>query len=62
MRILSHSVKDSRLPFWCGQINQQKESVSINSNDISISHATQLNYAIPALKTAGLSQGARHAR
>jgi hypothetical protein len=40
-----------------GKINQQKESVSINSSDTSISHSTQLDYAIPASKIAGLSSG-----
>jgi len=40
-----------------GKINQQKESVSINSNDTSISRSTQLDYAIPASKIAGLSSG-----
>jgi hypothetical protein len=40
-----------------GKINQQKESVSINSADTSISRSTQLDYAIPASKIAGLSSG-----
>ncbi|MBB5395164.1 conjugal transfer protein MobC [Mucilaginibacter sp. AK015] len=40
-----------------GKINQQKESVSINSNDTSISRSTHLDYAIPASKIAGLSSG-----
>ena len=40
-----------------GKINQQKESVSINSTDTSVSHSTQLDYAIPASKIAGLSSG-----
>lgn len=40
-----------------GKINQQKESVSINSNDTSISRSTQRDYAIPASKIAGLSSG-----
>jgi hypothetical protein len=40
-----------------GKINQQKESVSINSSDTSISRSTQLDYAIPASKIAGLSSG-----
>lgn len=40
-----------------GKINQQKESVSINSSDTSISHSTQLDYAIPASKIAALSSG-----
>lgn len=40
-----------------GKINQQKESVSINSQDTSISRSTQLDYAIPASKISGLSSG-----
>lgn len=40
-----------------GKINQEKESVSINSQDTSISKSTQLDYAIPASKIAGLSSG-----
>ncbi|MBD1362945.1 YWFCY domain-containing protein [Mucilaginibacter sp. ZT4R22] len=40
-----------------GKINQQKESVSINSSDTSISRSNQLDYAIPASKIAGLSSG-----
>ncbi len=40
-----------------GKINQQKESVSINSQDTSISKSVQLDYAIPASKISGLSSG-----
>jgi hypothetical protein len=40
-----------------GKINQVKESVSINSTDTSISRSTQLDYAIPTSKIAGLSSG-----
>ncbi|MFD0749124.1 conjugal transfer protein MobC [Mucilaginibacter calamicampi] len=40
-----------------GKINQQKQSVSINSNDTSVSRSTQLDYAIPASKIASLSSG-----
>lgn len=40
-----------------GKINQEKESVSINSQDTSISKSTQLDYAIPAAKISGLSSG-----
>ena len=40
-----------------GKINQQKESVSINSQDTSISKSTQLDYAIPASKISALSSG-----
>ncbi|MDB5004449.1 MAG: conjugal transfer protein TraG [Mucilaginibacter sp.] len=40
-----------------GKINQVKESVSINSSDTSVSKSTQLDYAIPASKIAGLSSG-----
>lgn len=40
-----------------GKINQEKESVSINSQDTSITKSTQLDYAIPASKISGLSSG-----
>ncbi|QQL50590.1 MULTISPECIES: conjugal transfer protein MobC [Mucilaginibacter] len=40
-----------------GKINQEKESISINSQDTSISRSTQLDYAIPASKISGLSSG-----
>jgi hypothetical protein len=40
-----------------GKINQVKESLSINATDTSISRSTQLDYAIPASKIAGLSSG-----
>lgn len=40
-----------------GKINQEKESVSINSQDTSISKSTQLDYAIPASKISALSSG-----
>ncbi len=40
-----------------GKINQIKESVSINSSDTSVSRSTQLDFAIPASKIAGLSSG-----
>ncbi|MCD8739100.1 YWFCY domain-containing protein [Mucilaginibacter roseus] len=40
-----------------GKINQQKESVSINSSDTSVSRSTQLDYAIPGSKIAALSSG-----
>jgi len=40
-----------------GKINQIKESVSINAMDTSVSRSTQLEYAIPASKIAGLSSG-----
>jgi hypothetical protein len=40
-----------------GKINQVKESISINSSDTSVSRSTQLDYAIPASKIAGLSSG-----
>lgn len=40
-----------------GKINQVKEGVSINAMDTSISKSTQLDYAIPASKIAGLSSG-----
>lgn len=40
-----------------GKINQHKESVSVNSQDTSVSRSTQLDFAIPASKIAGLSSG-----
>ncbi|RYE52049.1 MAG: conjugal transfer protein TraG, partial [Sphingobacteriales bacterium] len=40
-----------------GKISQQKDSMSINSSDTSITKATQLDYAIPASKIAKLSSG-----
>ncbi|RZK43402.1 MAG: conjugal transfer protein TraG [Pedobacter sp.] len=40
-----------------GKISQQKDSVSINSSDTSITRATQMDYAIPASKIATLSSG-----
>jgi len=40
-----------------GKINQQKESVSINATDTSISRSTQLDSAVPASKIASLSSG-----
>ncbi|GAB3922156.1 conjugal transfer protein MobC [Mucilaginibacter myungsuensis] len=40
-----------------GKINQQKESISINSSDTSVSRSTQLEYAVPASRIAGLSSG-----
>lgn len=40
-----------------GKIMQDRQSKSINSNDISISQSTQLDYAIPASKISTLSSG-----
>lgn len=40
-----------------GKIVQVKESVSINRTDTSISKASQLDFAVPASKIAGLSSG-----
>jgi DNA-binding transcriptional regulator YbjK len=40
-----------------GKIIQQRQSVSINSSDTSISNSTQLDYAIPASKISSLSSG-----
>jgi type IV secretory pathway TraG/TraD family ATPase VirD4 len=40
-----------------GKIIQQRESISINSQDTSMSRSTQLDYAVPASKIAGLSSG-----
>ena len=40
-----------------GKINQEKESITINSSDTSISKSVQLDYAVPASKISGLSSG-----
>lgn len=40
-----------------GKIVQDKNSMTINSSDTSLSKATQLDYAIPASKIAALSSG-----
>ncbi|WP_419699089.1 conjugal transfer protein MobC [Mucilaginibacter sp. NFX135] len=40
-----------------GKILQDKNSMTINSSDVSIAKATALDYAIPASKIAGLSSG-----
>jgi len=40
-----------------GKIIQDKNSLTINSGDMSFSKATQLDYAIPASKIAALSSG-----
>jgi len=40
-----------------GKIVQVKESVSINSNDTSVSKSSQLDHAVPSSKIAGLSSG-----
>lgn len=40
-----------------GKINQVKESISINRTDTSISKSSQLEFAIPQSKIAGLSSG-----
>ena len=40
-----------------GRINQERESVSINSSETSVSKSTQLEAAIPASRISGLSSG-----
>lgn len=40
-----------------GKILQQRESISINSSDTSVSRSTQLDLAVPASKIASLSSG-----
>jgi hypothetical protein len=40
-----------------GKIMQDRESVSINSSETSVSRSTQMDYAIPASKIATLSSG-----
>ena len=40
-----------------GKIAQEKESISINRTDTSVSHSIQLDYAVPASKISALSSG-----
>ncbi len=40
-----------------GKILQQRQSVSVNSTDTSMSRSTQLDYAVPASKISSLSSG-----
>lgn len=40
-----------------GKIMQERQSLSINSSDVSVSKSAQLDYAIPAAKIATLSSG-----
>jgi len=40
-----------------GKIMQERNSISINSDDTSISKSTQLDYAVPASKISALSSG-----
>lgn len=40
-----------------GKINQEKKSVTVNSQDTSVSRSTQLDFAVPASKIATLSSG-----
>ncbi len=40
-----------------GKILQQRQSISINSSDTSLSRSTQLDYAIPSSKISTLSSG-----
>ncbi|RKR83400.1 type IV secretory system conjugative DNA transfer VirD4/TraG family protein [Mucilaginibacter gracilis] len=40
-----------------GKIMQERNSVSINSSDTSVSKSTQLEYAVPASKISSLSSG-----
>lgn len=54
-QVLSQSAKD--LSERIGKINQEKESVSINGNDTSLSKSTQLDYAIPPSRISNLSSG-----
>jgi hypothetical protein len=54
-QVLGQSAKD--LSERIGKINQEKESVSINANDTSLSKSTQLDYAIPPSRISNLSSG-----
>ncbi|UOE48689.1 YWFCY domain-containing protein [Mucilaginibacter sp. SMC90] len=40
-----------------GKINQEKQSLTINSQDTSVSKSTQLDFAVPAAKISTLSSG-----
>ncbi|WP_207428900.1 conjugal transfer protein MobC [Pedobacter sp. SYSU D00535] len=40
-----------------GKIQQERQSISINSSDTSVSRSTQLDFAIPASKISTLSSG-----
>ncbi|WP_413671087.1 conjugal transfer protein MobC [Mucilaginibacter sp. Mucisp86] len=40
-----------------GKINQEKQSLTINSQDTSVSKSTQLDFAVPAAKISALSSG-----
>ncbi|WP_245970318.1 TraM recognition domain-containing protein [Pseudochryseolinea flava] len=40
-----------------GKIVQHRDSISLNSNDTSVSKSSQLDYAVPAAKIAALSSG-----
>jgi hypothetical protein len=40
-----------------GKINQARQSKSVNSNDVSVSHSTQLESLIPAAKISNLTAG-----
>jgi hypothetical protein len=40
-----------------GKIVQERQSITINSQDTSINKSTQLDFAVPASKIAGLSSG-----
>ncbi|MEQ1586219.1 MAG: conjugal transfer protein MobC [Cyclobacteriaceae bacterium] len=40
-----------------GKIVQERESISVNANDTSLTHSTQLDAAIPPSKIASLSSG-----
>lgn len=40
-----------------GRIMQQRDSLSVNSTDTSVSHSSQMDLAIPASKIAALSSG-----
>jgi hypothetical protein len=40
-----------------GKINQVKESISINRTDTSVTKSTQLDFAVPQSRIAGLSSG-----
>ena len=54
-QVIGQSAKD--LSERIGKINQERESLSINANDTSLSKNTQLEYAIPPSRISNLSSG-----
>ena len=58
MLVCEQPLGDFSIPYLTedfGKIIQERQSVSINSSDTSVSRSTQLDYAIPASKISSLS-------